>query len=92
MSWSDLQDCAGEYGFEVALQTMGARVGEIVPNTVLAVEKGWQLVGSYKGVAGVWVRAVTEAAREVPLEKVATMLKGSDPFVEPLHGSRERPH
>ena len=84
MSWTTLQQHAQELGFDVAFRVRPGEDGGLVPDFTCPLDKDWQLIGNYEHAAGVWVHPRTEAARRLPLRRVAAMIADCDRFMEPL--------
>lgn len=77
MTWTTLQDKAQQLGFELACRTCPADGGcNAEMSSPPQPDSSWICVGSYGEVAGLWAHPLTDQARKLPPERVATMISG----------------
>ena len=84
MTWSTLHQNAQQLGFNLSFRTRATSGGGYLPDMTTPPEAGgpWLCVGSYEHVAALWLHPMTEEARGLTAERVATLLEDCDPFVE----------
>ncbi len=84
MTWSTLRQRAQQLGFELSFRSRAAAGGGYLPEMAMPPEaKGtWLCIGNYEALAGLWLSPLTDEARALSRESVATLLENCDPFVE----------
>ena len=84
MGWNTLSKRAQQLGFKLSYRTRAATGGGYLPEmaTPPETEGPWLCLGNYEHVAGLWVAPVTDEARSLSRERLATLMEGCDPFIE----------
>jgi len=83
MSWNTLSERAQQLGFKLSYRTRAAAGGGYLPEMATPPETDgpWLCLGSYEHIAGLWLSPVTDEARSLSRERLATLMEDCHPFI-----------
>ena len=84
MSWNTLSKRAQQLGFILSYRSRAASGGGYLPELATPPESAgpWLCLGSYEKIAGLWFSPITDEARSLSREHLASLMEDSDPFIE----------